>query len=94
MVISRIPPKLGFLSTVPSDASGRLQSAASAAAKANNNFPGMSFFFLIRDYVADGFFSYFLGPFVYVLAISERAPTGSFVQVGANDIGVPQATYP
>ena len=55
MVISRIPPKLGFLSTVPSDASGRMQSAASAAAKANNNFPGMSFFFLIREYVADGF---------------------------------------
>ena len=36
----------------------------------------------------------FHGPFVYVLAISEPAPTGSFVQVGANDIGVPQATYP
>jgi hypothetical protein len=45
---SQDPPKLGFLSTVPSDASGRMQSAASAAAKANNNFPGKSFF---RDYM-------------------------------------------
>ena len=36
----------------------------------------------------------FHGPFVYVLAIPEPAPTGSYVQVGANDIGVPQATYP
>lgn len=36
---SQDPPKLGFLSTVPSDATSRMQSAASAAAKANNNFP-------------------------------------------------------
>jgi len=62
---SQDPPKLGFLSTVPSDASSRMQSAASEAAKANNNFP----------------------------AVSEPAPTGSFVQVGANNKGVPQATY-
>jgi phytepsin len=63
---SQDPPKIGFLSTVPSDASSRMQAAASAAAKANNNFP----------------------------AVSEPAPTGSFVQVGANAKGVPQATYP
>jgi len=40
---SKDPPKMGFLSTVSSDASGRMQSAASAAAKADNNFPGMFF---------------------------------------------------
>ena len=28
------------------------------------------------------------------IAVSEPAPTGSFVQVGANAKGVPQATYP
>lgn len=32
--------------------------------------------------------------FFCVVAISEPAPTGSFVQVGANSKGVPQATYP
>ena len=54
---SKDPPKLGFLSTVPSDASSRMQSAASAAAKANNNFPGMfSLFFFTRGIN----FSYFL----------------------------------
>ena len=46
---SQDPPKLGFLSTVPPDASSRMQSAASAAAKANNNFPCMSLFSFIRD---------------------------------------------
>ena len=46
---SQDPPKLGFLSTVPSDASSRMQSAASAAAKANNNFPGMFLFFFFCD---------------------------------------------
>ncbi|KAF8804906.1 acid protease [Phlegmacium glaucopus] len=63
---SQDPPKMGFLSTVPSDANGRMQHAASAAAKANNNFP----------------------------SISEPAPTGSFVKIGTNAQGVPQATYP
>ena len=82
---SQDPPKLGFLSTVPSDASGRMQSAASAAAKANNNFPGMFLFIAICKPVD------FLFPCV---AVSEPAPTGSFVQVGANAKGVPQATYP
>lgn len=28
------------------------------------------------------------------VAVSEPAPTGSFVQVGSNAKGVPQATYP
>ena len=28
------------------------------------------------------------------VAVSEPAPTGSFVQIGANAKGVPQATYP
>jgi hypothetical protein len=28
------------------------------------------------------------------IAVSDPAPTGSFVQVGANAKGVPQATYP
>lgn len=30
---------------------------------------------------------------VCMLAVSEPAPTGSFVQIGANNKGVPQATY-
>ena len=50
------------------------------------------FLFLYSRYA----FSYFLSSFffcVYV-AVSEPAPTGSFVQIGANDKGVPQATYP
>jgi len=36
---------------------------------------------------------FFTIPFVCA-AISEPAPTGSFVQVGTNAKGVPQATYP
>ena len=83
---SQDPPKLGFLSTFPSDASSRMQSAASAAAKANNNFPCM-FLFLYLRYI----FFYLLR---VCIAVSEPAPTGSFVQVGANAKGVPQATYP
>lgn len=31
---------------------------------------------------------------VDTIAVSEPAPTGSFVQVGTNPKGVPQATYP
>ena len=45
-------------------------------------------FFLLR-YVAGGFLISCRG-----VAVSEPAPTGSFVQVGANAKGVPQATYP
>jgi hypothetical protein len=64
---SQDPPKLGFLSTVPSDASSRMQSAASAAAKANNNFPGM---FFIRDiYVARWIFSYLPSFFFFCVCI-------------------------
>ncbi|KAF8885385.1 aspartic peptidase domain-containing protein [Gymnopilus junonius] len=36
------PPKMGFLSTVPSDASDKMIAAVAAAAKANNNFPAVS----------------------------------------------------
>lgn len=37
------PPKMGFLSTVPSDASDRMEAAVAAAGKVNNNFPGSLF---------------------------------------------------
>ena len=67
-----------------------MQSAASAAAKANNNFPGMFFFF--PQLMAFDFLISFVFLCVYV-AVSEPAPTGSFVQIGANNKGVPQATY-
>ena len=67
-----------------------MQSAASAAAKANNNFPGMFFFF--SQLVVLIFLFFFVFLCVYV-AVSEPAPTGSFVQIGANNKGVPQATY-
>ncbi|KDR79313.1 hypothetical protein GALMADRAFT_243260 [Galerina marginata CBS 339.88] len=39
---SRDPPKMGFLSTVPSDAGDRMKAAVAAAAKADNNFPAIS----------------------------------------------------
>ena len=68
-----------------------MQSAASAAAKANNNFPGM-FFFFPQLTMAFDFLISFVFLCVYV-AVSEPAPTGSFVQIGANNKGVPQATY-
>jgi hypothetical protein len=80
---SQDPPKMGFLSTVPSDASSKMQSAVSAAANANNNFPGMCFS------QSRGLPVLFFFP----VAVSEPAPTGSFVQIGANAKGVPQATY-
>ena len=38
-------------------------------------------------------FPFFFGACM-TLAVSEPAPTGSFVQVGVNAKGVPQATYP
>ena len=86
---SKDPPKMGFLSTVPSDASSKMQSAVSAAAKANNNFPSMFFFF--KNLILLGLPILF---FLFCVAVSEPAPTGSFVQIGANVKGVPQATYP
>ncbi|KAF8962099.1 aspartic peptidase domain-containing protein [Flammula alnicola] len=36
------PPKMGFLSTVPTDAAQQMKNAANAAAKADENFPAVS----------------------------------------------------
>ncbi|KAH9476110.1 Cathepsin E-B [Psilocybe cubensis] len=39
---SQDPPKMGFLSTVPTDADQRLRDAVAAAAKADDNFPAIT----------------------------------------------------
>ncbi|KAF8154491.1 aspartic peptidase domain-containing protein [Crassisporium funariophilum] len=39
---SRDPPRMGFLSTVPTDAGDRMKSAVVAAAKADSNFPAIT----------------------------------------------------
>jgi hypothetical protein len=67
---SQDPPKLGFLSTVPSDASGMMQSTASVAAKANNNFPGI-FFPFICDMLAVLDLSFFIVLYSYIGAGSD-----------------------
>ena len=75
---SQDPPRLGFLSTVPSDASGKMQNAASAAAKANNNFPGIVFNSFIRDMLADGFLYFFLRFFFFVCSYFGAGSDGKF----------------
>jgi phytepsin len=37
---SQDPPRMGFLSTVPSDADDRMRAAVQAAAQKDGNFPG------------------------------------------------------
>lgn len=55
--------------------------------KRTTTFLACSFFFCGIDFLIS-----FVFLCVYV-AVSEPAPTGSFVQIGANNKGVPQATY-
>ena len=58
--------------------------------KRTTTFLACSFFFFSTCGI--DFLISFVFLCVYV-AVSEPAPTGSFVQIGANNKGVPQATY-
>lgn len=80
---SQDPPRIGLLSTLPSDANDRLQAVVSAAKTGDGNFIGMSTLPTVSLHTNNDF---------RVTVTSEPAPSGTFIATSTGIGGVPQAT--